>query len=291
MSQSTENIYQKRIKNVLVYIEEHLDENLELESLAKIAHFSPFHFHRIFKSIVGESLYAYQRRLRIEKAAHRLIHTEIKIIDIALDVGYESASAFTKAFRQTLGISPQEYRKEKASVVEEMLRQLNIKHKTKECSMNEPTIKMVNDIPVYFIRKMGTYHKGPKEAWEQMLSYIEKNKINKESISYFGIAHDNPDVTEEKFLRYDACIGKSKEVSCLEELSEQTIQGGRYAVFTHYGAYGKVEDAYDYIYGKWLNTTKEKLGDHFGFLKLLSIKDANIKEKDYVTEIYIPLAN
>jgi AraC family transcriptional regulator len=291
MSESTDNIYHKRIKCVLVYIEEHLDEKLSLECLAKIAHFSPFHFHRIFKSIIGESLYAYQKRLRIERAAYRLMHTKAKIIEIALDAGYESASAFTKAFRQFLGISPQEYRKEKASVVEEMLQQLNIKTKTKECSMKEPTIKTVEDIPVYFIRKVGPYAKGPNEAWEQMLFCIEKCKINRESLSYYGIAHDNPDITEEKHLRYDACICKSEEILGLEELSKQTIQGGRFAVFTHRGSYGQLEDAYDYIYGKWIHSTKEKLADYYGFLKLLSMKDKSAHEDNFITEIYIPLAN
>lgn len=291
MNQPTESIYHKRIKTVLVYIEEHLDENLTLECLAKIAHFSPYHFHRIFKSIVGESLYAYQRRLRIEKAASSLMYSDAKIIDIALDAGYESASAFTKAFRHALGISPQEYRKEKASVVEEMLQRLNTKLKTQECSMKEPTIKTVKDIPVYFVRKVGTYHKNPREAWEQMFSQIKKHNINRESLSYYGIVHDNPDITDEKHLRYDACVAKTEESKNLEELSEQTIQGGRFAVFTHYGAYEKLEDAYDYIYGNWLNRTKEKLAEHYGFVKFLSLKDANVKEEDFVTEIYIPLAN
>jgi len=75
---------------VLVHIQQHLDETIELDELAHIAHFSPYHFHRIFRGMVGESLMEHVRRLRLERAAHRLKFTDTSVTNIAFDAGYET---------------------------------------------------------------------------------------------------------------------------------------------------------------------------------------------------------
>ena len=95
-----------RILKVLVYIESHLDEELSLEKMAKIASISPFYFHRLFRGLVGEPLAEHVKRLRLQRAAERLQYSDTAITDIALDLGYESPSAFTKVFNQVMGKSP-----------------------------------------------------------------------------------------------------------------------------------------------------------------------------------------
>lgn len=91
--------YQQRMARVLRHIEQHLDSRPDLEELARIAGFSRFHFHRIFTSMAGESVAAYVRRLLLERAAMRLGHSHEPITRIALDAGYESLDAFSRAFR------------------------------------------------------------------------------------------------------------------------------------------------------------------------------------------------
>ncbi|HEX4589292.1 MAG TPA: AraC family transcriptional regulator, partial [Gemmataceae bacterium] len=76
MRADTERTYKQRILRVLVHIQQHLDEVLELEDLAGVAHFSPYHFHRVFRGMVGESVMEHVRRLRLERAAHRLKFTD-----------------------------------------------------------------------------------------------------------------------------------------------------------------------------------------------------------------------
>ena len=99
MKSETQQTYQERILKVLVYIQNHLDETLSLEELAGVAHFSPYHFHRIFRGMVGESLMEHVRRLRLERAAHRLKFTDSPVTRIAFEAGYETHEAFTRAFR------------------------------------------------------------------------------------------------------------------------------------------------------------------------------------------------
>lgn len=100
MTTETQKSYYERINQVKQYIREHMDESLNREALAAIAGFSVAHFHRIFTAIVGENITSYVRRVRLERAAWRLLTEDAQIIDIALASGYETHSAFDKVFKQ-----------------------------------------------------------------------------------------------------------------------------------------------------------------------------------------------
>src|SRR5262249_50256222 len=102
--------YQARMLHVLAHIQKNLDGSLSLEELAAVAHFSSFHFHRIFRGLVGESVKEHVRRLRLERAAHRLRHTGQQITEIALDAGYQTLESFTRAFHRMFSQSPSEFR-------------------------------------------------------------------------------------------------------------------------------------------------------------------------------------
>src|SRR5262245_56221509 len=110
MRTETERSYHERILRVLVFIQTHLDEALSLEELARVAHFSPFHFHRVFRGLVGESVKEHVRRLRLERAAQRLRFSEESATSIAFGAGYEAHEAFTRAFRAMFGCSPSQFR-------------------------------------------------------------------------------------------------------------------------------------------------------------------------------------
>ncbi len=103
---TTWNDYHQRILRVLAYIQEHLDEALDLEELAPVACFSNYHFHRIFAAMTGETLADHVRRLRLERAAVELRSGAKQVIPVALDAGYEAHAAFTRAFKAALGVSP-----------------------------------------------------------------------------------------------------------------------------------------------------------------------------------------
>src|SRR5213080_552501 len=110
MRADTEHAYKERVLRTLVYIQNHLDEVITLDDLAAVAHFSPYHFHRIFRGMVGESVMEHVRRLRLERAAHRLKFGDQPVTRLAFDAGYETHEAFTRAFAAAFGQAPSQFR-------------------------------------------------------------------------------------------------------------------------------------------------------------------------------------
>lgn len=104
--------YQERIHKVIDFIGQHLDEKLDIETLCQVACFSKYHFHRLFSAYSGVSLMSYIKWLRLKRAAHQLImQKEDTMIHIALNAGFESHEAFSRAFKQTCGQSPTQFRR------------------------------------------------------------------------------------------------------------------------------------------------------------------------------------
>lgn len=102
------------MERTLTYIEENLQEKITLKALAEIACFSPFHYHRVFQALVGESVMEYVRKRRLTRAAERLFYTNLKVIDIALEVGFDYQESFNRAFKRYYGMSPLQYRSSRA---------------------------------------------------------------------------------------------------------------------------------------------------------------------------------
>ena len=132
---TTQEEYQKCVNAVVDYINLHLGEEIDLKSLARISHFSPFYFHRIMKAFLGEPVGTFIVRTRTEAAARLLRYSDMPIADIAYRIGYSSPSSLSKVFKQFYGISPLEYRNNKNFVIMKpaIIRpELELKHEIKE---------------------------------------------------------------------------------------------------------------------------------------------------------------
>jgi AraC family transcriptional regulator len=186
--------------SVLVFIQKHLDEELSLEEYARVAHFSPYHFHRIFRGMVGESLAEHMRRLRLERAATRLKRTDRSIIEIALEAGYETHEAFTRAFRALCGCSPSRYRRD-TSVIPAL--GPNGVHYRENGSLDdlqlpiggeamEVRIERVNPMLVAFVRHVGPYD-GVSAAWERLCMRLGKEGLLGPGTQFIGVCHDDPE--------------------------------------------------------------------------------------------------
>src|SRR6202142_397569 len=117
MRTDTGESYQERINRVLVHIQQRLEEPLPLDELAGVAAFSPYHFHRIFRGMVGESVKEHVRRLRLERAAGRLRASADPITDIAFDANYQTHESFTRAFRAMFGDAPSGFRENRREIL------------------------------------------------------------------------------------------------------------------------------------------------------------------------------
>lgn len=277
--------YVKRILKVLLYIEDHIDDDISIEELAKVACHSIFHFHRVFHLVIGETVYQYVRRLRLEKAAMKLRYTEQTITDIAIDANYDTPSAFTRAFKQSIGHSPRNYRT--------LYKEVNaMTKKIAELPKILPDqIEKTEDLDLLFIRRLGKYTESASQAWISMHSFIDQNHLERNKIRYFGISHDDPRVTNENKLRYDACILLQKKIKPQGDVGQQILKGGKYAIFTHKGAYESLDETFDRIFLKWLPDCKDNFDEGRPcFEEYFNIEFAKTDPSKLVTKIYIPLS-
>ena len=114
---ATTEEYQRKVNILVEYINNHLSETIDLDILAEMSGFSPWHFHRIVKAFLGENIGAFIVRMRVETAARLLRHSDMPVQEISWRVGYDVPSSLSKVFKQFYGISPNGYRKNKDYII------------------------------------------------------------------------------------------------------------------------------------------------------------------------------
>ena len=249
--------YQRRLNAVVDYIDVHLAEKLDLATLADVAHFSPFHFHRLFQAFLGEPLGEYLRRHRLEVAAMRLrAQARVPVLDIALGVGFGSAEAFARAFRSRFGCSPTQWRKSKPDQVARKLRQARTgirRHAAVSRQETRMNVKLVDrdPVPVAYLRYTGPY--GPKISrfWmNEVAPWMATNSFY--GRDRFGISLDDPEVTAPDQCRYDACIASPPSEVLTGDPGRKVIPGGRYACLAYEGTGANIGAAWDVLLRDWL---------------------------------------
>lgn len=274
MSKMAKDDYIQSVCRVILYIEQNYNSALNLEELSKVASFSKYHFHRIFKSVVGESIGNYIRRVRLSNSTLQF-KTNQKITQIAMNCGYETNASFSKAFKKHFGITPKVFAK-------------NAKLKRGN-KMLEPKIVKLEDIEILYVRKTGEYTKCSIKAWETLIDFVSKEYFIRDDVMMFGIGHDNPHVTDADKLRYDACVSwVDKTIQTKGEIQSKIIDGGKYAVFLHKGDYIKLINTYDGV-SNWIVESGVKLRDLPIFEKYLNKNPITCNKDDLRTEIYIPI--
>jgi AraC family transcriptional regulator len=295
MKKSTQQEYTKRILGVLVFIQKNLDEELSLEEYARVAHFSPYHFHRIFRGMVGESLHEHIRRLRLERAATQLKRTDRTIIEIALEAGYETHEAFTRAFRSLCGCAPSRYRRDN-SVAVVFSPGVHYQDDGSTNDLQLPTggesmevrIERVEAMRVAFVRHVGPYNRV-ETAWERLCTQLGKDGLLGPGTKFIGICYDDPEVTPPERVRYDACVTVDNDFEAQDDVGAQTIGGGEYAVTTHVGPYSLLGQTYAKLLGQWLPRSGRELRSEPSLEVYLNTPESTDPE-DLITDICAPLA-
>ncbi|OFX43549.1 MAG: hypothetical protein A2046_01485 [Bacteroidetes bacterium GWA2_30_7] len=284
--QDTLNSYYERINKVISYINSHLDEELDLNYLSEISFFSPFHFHRIIRAYLNESLGSYIVRIRMETAASLILHANFQINEIALKVGYDIPSSFNKAFQKRFGCPPSEFKEKHFN--QNQINYLNMKTTTENVVL-KPSIKTLKSKKIIFTQSIGDYKgEGTANAWNKVCEFAQKKRLFGWKNEFIGISHDDPEITDSEKLRYDACISISKEVKPEGEIGVKEIEGGKYAIFLHKGAYENFQQTYNAIYKQWLPTSGFELRNLPCFEVYLN-EPKKTKPQNLKTEIYIPV--
>ncbi len=254
--------YREQLIAAAEYVERRLGEPMRLREVARAAGLSEYHFQRIFRAAVGDSLKEYIRKRRLTVAARQLLQSDARILDLALEAGFESQQAFSRAFKRTYEQTPGRFRKngqaKHARDRKRLTRDL-LDHLTTRMTM-EPQYRQRDAFHVVGLER----HFDPEskteipKLWDQFMSRSDEIANRKGALS-FGVCQGcETEGGDESRFSYATCV----EVDSLEQIPEgmvgRTIEARDYAVFTHKGPVHEIHNTIDYIWGSWLPKSKVK---------------------------------
>jgi len=284
----TKEVYQESLNRAIYFMERHLDKKILLKDIAEEAFLSEYHFHRIFKSLTGETVKECLLRLKIEKAAIRLKHSKDDIGQIALENGFENHETFTRAFKRYFQSTPQAYREAIQEIVERKKTEYLAKAVNLEkLQVEEPSIKHLPDLHLAYVRHTGSYDKVAS-SFQRLMFWAATHLALKWTPTTLGIVHDNPDLTDEDKIRFDACVLVNKAIQPKGELGYKKIEGGKFAIFRYKGVYEHFYSVYDYIYNVCLFEKAWELADKPA-LEWYIKSPPFYKAAHYVTDFYVPI--
>lgn len=260
-----DHYYQSRINLALKYIDDHLADEIRVNDLAHEAHFSSFHFQRIYKGLIDETPHETLLRRRLERAAMLLKRDKrLKIKEIAMEAGFGSVENFTRQFKQRYQITPGQLRKDpeiqNSRIYQEKPEQdfhLAYEEGRKRAAVAfDVEIKELNPIPVALIRAVfGQDGSALVAAYEQLMSWYEARGHHRTGSRRYGMSIDDPDVTPANLYRYDFAVGLEDAFEPEGLIEATEIPGGTYAVLACQGDLATVAQGWDYLYKSWLPTS------------------------------------
>ncbi|AUX44198.1 AraC family transcriptional regulator [Sorangium cellulosum] len=293
MAEDTTNAYFVRFRRVLEHIDTHLEEDLTLERLSGVAAFSKYHFQRQFSELLGIGVHEYVKLVRLRRASYRLaLRDPARIIDIALESGYESPEAFSRAFKKAFGQTPSEFREQP---------RWDPWHATHERLRETRTLPMqavhhpgdVKTAQFEATRVAVLEHRGdPRRILESVRRFItwrKENKLPPRASATFNILYDDPAETPPEAYRADLCAAIHHPVP--ENpfgVVDRTIPGGRCAVLRHIGGDDTLFHAVKHLYATWLPASGEEPRDFPLFLQRVRFFP-EVPDHEAVTDIFLPL--
>jgi AraC family transcriptional regulator len=316
--------YSARINRVLDYIEARLDQPLPLEDLARVACFSPFHFHRIFSAMTGETLGSFIQRLRLERAAAQLVHNSDKSITaVALDCGFSSSAVFARAFRGHFGMSASDWRagghrdrkdrKAKSNqgqppgnggkaievtpgyldpTTHTMRWRIEMRQTDRPPLKADVEIRELDPMPVAYLRHVGPYAGDAalfQRLWTTMMKWAgPRGLFRPPETKMLSVYHDDPEVTDPDKLRLSICITVPEETETEGDIGRMTLAGGTYAVARFQITPDRYGDAWAVVYGGWLPESGYQPDDRLAFEHCIAGEEQT-GDGTHIVEINVPV--
>jgi AraC family transcriptional regulator len=312
--------YTARISRVIDLINANLDRELSLKELANVAGFSPYHFHRISGAMVGETLNSFIQRLRIEKAAGKLILNPRKsITEIALECGFSSSSAFAREFREAFNMSASAWRsgghlrdRKNRNLdsngsqlagkrgqdfdvhsfyirgATERIWRVEMKNRQIQTSVE---VKEMPEMHVAYVRHIGPY-KVDEELFARLFNKLmtwagPRGLLQFPETKVLAVYHDDPDITDESRLRTDACITVPEDTAVEGEVGKMTLAGSTYAIAHFEINPDQYEDAWNAVFAGWLPESGYQPADRPNF-ELFHGGPEEHPEGKHVVDICVP---
>lgn len=259
--------YVDRINRAIDHVLQHLDEPLRLENVARVACFSPFHFHRIFRALAGESLAEFVRRARLERAVALLsrqdwaVRRRPSLTDIALACGFSSSADFSRCFRQRYGVPPSRFdaksfrtkrREEWEAIAAPEGRRHLLKRLPRGANPDGFVVRLRRLPPrtVAYIRVADSYREGAVlRAIDRLMAWAEARGLA--DGQWLGYSWDNPEIVRPELCRYDVGL----EVPAMKpdgEVSRIVFPAMQVAEIEIRGGIDLEMRALDWIFGTWL---------------------------------------
>lgn len=265
-------MYDIRINLVLDYIRTNPTADLSVAELARIAAFSPYHFHRIFTALVGETVAQYVLRVRLERAVALLkADPTLPILSAAVEGGFQSASAFSRAFRQRYGIPARRWNRHDALVLSEDINgdsrknrqffDLFPRYSTEAIAAFGKTVTVrldvVPELPLAYIRVSNSYAPNRvTDAYDRLLAWARTVGVQPLNCTLWGMSQDDPNVTPLELCRYDICLilpeGMYESLTPSNEVQLRRFPACTLATLRVQGDIWQMDKAWQYLYSYWL---------------------------------------
>jgi len=291
--QHQSQFHRSQIGRAQRYIRLHLDEPLTLLHIAREAGSSSYHFARLFLAYTGETPFDFLRRIRLATSLRMLQEDpDAAITEIALDVGYETPSAFNKVFKKILAISPSEFRNLGKEKQLEAIYLLSKPQVQKEIAMNlTPDFEIITRPVTHyvFLERRGPYSEVAPPTWNDFFARLDGQVEHNTIVEHLGLSGMDRKATGEDAMIYQAGVSlPTAPSSPIKGLQYRKIESGKYARFVLTGPYSHIWAAFTQIF-KTVADKKLKLREEYCIENYLN--DPKLTPEDELkTELLLPAA-
>jgi AraC family transcriptional regulator len=258
-----ENLYLQRINTVISHIRENLHNDLSLDTLARVAGFSPFHFHRIFKSITGETINEIVMRLRLERAVALLRATpKLSVTDAAFECGFKSVSVFSRAFKKQYHLNAREWdrhsplKNSKNGQVLDGFPHYTLENLSDFAERDgiEVQIRSLPSQRLAYIRVYDSYSKFSRvlTAYDRLIEWYCQRGGNLAKTTLYGMSQDDPYVTPLRLCRFDWCITVPANWQAEGDVNVCDFPACQVATIRCLGDIKQEDKAIQYLFRYWL---------------------------------------
>lgn len=273
--------YHERLARVTAHIHDHLDQALALEELAEIACLSPYHWHRVYHALYGETIAATIRRVRLHRATGYLANTTLAVAQVARRCGYPNTQSFTRAFASAYGMAPAQYRRVGGHA---LFRQHSAPAAPDGYAVE---IRYVDAVTLAGVAHTGSYMRIGK-AFEHAFAAMAAARQVHEHTRWLAAYHDDPAALPEAQLHAWAGLSLDPGAQAPAPLQTRTLGGCTCAVLRHRGPYATMGAAYQWLYGQWLVQSGHAALDQPVFEEYLN-NPRHTAPAELLTDICLPL--
>lgn len=292
--------WRTRMQRVTDWLVDHLDQPFDLDRMAALAHFSPYHFHRVYTVVMNEPIAETVRRMRLHRAAVMLATSDQAVLAIAKKAGYGSVQAFGRVFRAAYGLPPAQYRQHAVSslalvkLIAEKGLSMNTSFPSGLGASPEQAVQIVSLTPVRVVAlpHVGSYN-SIGDSFQKLTAWAIGRNLFGANTQMFGIYYDDPDSKSVHELRSDACVSVPESFTLTSQDAPFYIthtSGGRCARMVFTGPYAELHTAYSWLYRVWLPTSGEEPGTQPPIEEYLN-DPRSVPPAQWQTAISIPLGS